>query len=73
MASTPPSASDIRRIVREELQPVETRITAKIETEIGELKEMPAGVVDEDFPPVDRATGSPARTVSPWDTSTSRT
>ena len=73
MASTPPSASDIRRIVREELQPVETRFTAKIETEIGELKEMPVGVVDEDFPPVDRATGSPARTVSPWDTSTSRT
>ena len=54
MASTPPSASDIRRIVREELQPVETRITAKIETEIGELKEMLVGVVDEDFPPVDQ-------------------
>ena len=54
MASTPPSAGDIRRIVREELQPVETRITAKIETEIGELKEMLVGVVDEDFPPVDQ-------------------
>ena len=54
MAPTPPSASDIRRIVREELQPVETRITAKIETEIGELKEMLVGVVDEDFPPVDQ-------------------
>ena len=58
MASTPPSASDIRRIVREELQPVETRITAKIETEIGELKEMLVGVVDEDFPPVDQRPGS---------------
>ena len=48
----PPATSG--GIVREELQPVETRITVKIETEIGELREMLVGVVDEDFPPVDQ-------------------
>ena len=58
----PPTIEDIRQAVREELAPVEERLTERIvavEREVGEVKADLAalrrdlvGVIDERFPPI---------------------
>ena len=76
MASSPPTANDIRQIVREELEPVASRmrqgfdrvdkqiedLDRKLTGRFDRLEEMLEGVIDKDYPPVDqqRPSGGPS-------------